>query len=103
MESLRGTLTGVDQTLGGALDKALDKVRHQVDALGSRYVRAASRRDAVLERQLENVGNRLYPEKKLQERIVNVTSFLVRYGAKLIPMIDEKLELDGSIHQVIEL
>ena len=103
MESLRGPLTGVDQTLGGALDKALGKVRHQVDALGSRYVRAAARRDEVLERQLENVRNRLYPENKLQERIVNVTSFLVRYGAELIPMIDERLELDGSLHQVIEL
>ena len=42
-------------------------------------------------------------EKKLQERAVNVTSFLVRYGTRLIPLMDERLELDGSVHQVVEL
>ena len=103
MESLRGVLTSVDQTLEGALDKAIEKIRHQVGTLESRYVSASARRDEVLERQLENVRSRLYPEKKLQERVVNVTSFLVRYGAGLIPMIDERLELDGTEHQVVEL
>ena len=103
MARLRPVLEGVDPTLGGALDNALQKIIHQVDTLHSRFVKGESRRDEVLERHLKTLINRLYPEHKLQERVVNVTSFLGRYGLNFVPMLDRALELDGAVHQVIEL
>ena len=95
-ERLRPVLDGVDQTLGGALNNSIQKMRHQIDTLQSRFVNAESKRRKVLDRQLNTLTNRLYPEKKLQERVVNVTSFLVRYGLNLVPMMDKHLDLDGS-------
>ena len=103
VERLRAVLEGVDRTLTGALDNSIQKMRHQIDTLQSRFVNAESRGGEILERQLKTLTNRLYPERKLQERVVNVTSFLVRYGLNLVPMMDERLDLDGSVHQVIEL
>ena len=76
---------------------------HQVDTLRSRFVKGESRRNEVLERHLNTLSTRLFPGRKLQERVVNVTPFLTRYGLNLIPMMDRKLELDPSVHQVIEL
>lgn len=102
-ERLRPILEGVDRTLTGALDNSVQKMRHQIDTLQSRFVNAESRGGEILERQLNTLTNRLYPDRKLQERVLNVTSFLVRYGLNLVPMMDERLDLDGSVHQVIEL
>ncbi len=103
MARLRPVMDGVDPTLGGALDNAIQKIMHQVDTLHSRFVKGESRRDEVLDRHLNMLTSRLFPEHKLQERVVNVTSFLGRYGLNLIPMMDRALELNGEVHQVIEL
>ena len=103
MARLRPVLEGVDPTLGGALDNAVQKIMHQVDTLHARFVKGESRRDAVLERHLKTLTTRLFPDEKVQERVVNVTTFLGRYGLNLVPMMDRALELDGSVHQVVEL
>ena len=103
MARLRPVLEEVDPTLGGALDNAVKKVLHQMDTLNLRFVRGEARRDEVLERHLKTLTTRLFPERELQERVVNVTSFLGRYGLNLVPMMDKALELDGAVHQVIEL
>ena len=49
------------------------------------------------------MANSLFPEKKLQERVVNVTSFLVRYGSSFIAKLQEELTLDSKEHQVVEI
>ena len=103
VERLRPLVEGMDQTLGGALNNALRKMRYQVDRLEMRFVNAEVHRNQTLERQLTTVSNRLFPAGKLQERAVNATSFLVRYGMGLVGMLDQILELDGTIHQVVEL
>ena len=102
IESLRPLVEGVEPTLGGAVDNALRKVRHQVDSLETRFVNASVRRDAVFERHLAAVSSRLFPGRRLQERVVNVTSFLARYGLDFVETLDRILELDPSAHQVVE-
>ena len=102
-QRLRPVMEDVDPTLGGALDNAVQKIMHQVDTLRSRFIKGESRRNEVLERHLNTLSTRLFPERKLQERVVNVTPFLTRYGLNLIPMMDRKLQLDPSVHQVIQL
>lgn len=103
LEHMRPVLEGVDPTLGGALDNSKQKILHQVDSLHARFVKGESRRHEVLDRQLNALSTRVFPERKLQERVVNVVSFLVRYGLNLVPMMDSEMELDGCVHQVVEL
>ena len=55
------------------------------------------------ERHLEAITNSIFPEKKLQERVLNISSFLVRYGFGFIGRLEEALELDSREHQVIEI
>lgn len=103
MESLRPVLGSVDATLGGALDTSIQKVRHQVENLQTKFVDAEARRNATLERQLEMALDSLYPERKLQERVINVTSFLVRYGLGFVEWLDGQVSLDTQEHQVVSL
>ncbi len=103
LESLRPALNSVDPTLLGALDTSQQKVVHQVEALRTKFVNAEARRNETLERHLETIGNSIFPEKKLQERVLNITSFLVRYGLSVVPRLEQLLDLDSRQHQVVEL
>jgi uncharacterized protein YllA (UPF0747 family) len=103
LESLRPVLNAVDPTLEGALDTSRQKILHQVDALRTKFVNAEARRNETLERHLETIGNSIFPEKKLQERVLNITSYLVRYGMALLPRLEQMLSLDSTEHQVLEI
>jgi uncharacterized protein YllA (UPF0747 family) len=103
LESLRPSLNAVDSTLAAALDTSRQKVLHQVEALRTKFVNAEARRHETLERHIDTVVNSLLPEKKLQERVINITSFLVRYGLGLIRRLETELDLDTREHQVIDI
>jgi uncharacterized protein YllA (UPF0747 family) len=103
LDSLRPALNAVDSTLAAALDNSRQKVLHQVETLRTKFVNAEARRNETLERHLDAVLNSLFPEKKLQERVINITSFLVRYGLGLIHRLEEALDLNSTEHQVIEI
>ena len=101
--SLRPVLSAVDETLSGALETSRQKVMHQLESLRSKYVHAAARRNELIERHLDAVCNSLFPEKKQQERVLNITSFAARYGLGVVPRLIDSLNLDTREHQVVEL
>jgi uncharacterized protein YllA (UPF0747 family) len=103
LESLRPTLAAVDETLSGALDTARQKVLHQFESLHGKYVNAVARRNETLERHLDAMCNSLFPDKKQQERELNISSFIARYGLGVIPRLSDSLSLDTREHQVVEI
>ena len=103
LSSLRPVLSAVDETLNGALETSRQKVMHQLESLRSKYIHAASRRNELIERHLDAVCNSLFPEKKQQERVLNISSFVSRYGLGVIPRLLDSLSLDTREHQVVEL
>ena len=102
-ESLKPVLGAVDETLIGALDTSRQKVLHQLESLHGKYVNAVSRRNETIERHVDTMSNALFPGKHQQERMLNITSFIARYGLGVIPRLIEGLSLDTREHQVVEL
>jgi uncharacterized protein YllA (UPF0747 family) len=103
LDTVRPALQLVDPTLGGALDTARQKILHQVEGLRTKFVNAEARRNETLERHLEAITNSIFPEKKLQERVLNISTFLVRYGFGFIERLEQSLSLDSREHQVVEI
>jgi uncharacterized protein YllA (UPF0747 family) len=103
LQSLREILGSMDPTLLGALNTSIRKSVHQVESLRTRYINAATRRDEMLARHLDGIENSLFPDRKFQERMLNVTSFLSRYGTGIIGSLDESLSLDSTKHQLVEI
>jgi uncharacterized protein YllA (UPF0747 family) len=101
--SLRPLLSSVDETLTGALETSRQKMLHQMESLHGKYVHAVSRRSELIERHLDAICNSLFPDKRQQERMLNVASFIARYGSALIPRLTECLSLDTREHQVVDL
>ena len=103
VESLRPTLQAVDPTLLGALETARQKIVYQVETLETRFINAEAKRNDIMEKQLDLIGHSLFPDKRLQERCLNVTSFLARYGLMFVKQLEERLALDSTQHQLIEI
>ncbi|HET9218550.1 MAG TPA: bacillithiol biosynthesis BshC [Terriglobia bacterium] len=103
LNSLASLLTAVDETLAGALDTSRQKVKHQLESLHNKYINAVSRRNELLDRHLDSVCNSLFPEKKQQERVINISSLFARYGSELVSRLMDILSLDTREHQVVEL
>jgi uncharacterized protein YllA (UPF0747 family) len=103
LESLRPLLNSVDVTLLGALVTSRQKVLHQLEGLKGKYVNAVARRDETIDRHLDMICNSLFPDKKPQERVVNIVSFISRYGTAVLPRLTERLTLDVREHQVVKI
>lgn len=103
LESLRPSLNAADGTLSGALDTSRKKIVHQVESLHDKYVLAVSRKNETIERHMDSICNSLFPDKKQQERVLNITPFIARYGLSIIPRLMDCLRLDTREHQVVEL
>jgi uncharacterized protein YllA (UPF0747 family) len=96
-------LRRVDPTLAEALETGRRKINYQIDGLRTRFNRAQVGRDEAVNRQLEHAFDLLYPGKTLQERQINVTSFLARHGKYFVDWVFDAIDLGSNDHQVVYL
>lgn len=103
LEKLRASLVSVDPTLGDALKGGREKVMYQLSNLRTRFVHNRSKRDETTGQQLERLFAVLYPNKGLQEREINFSYFLARYGYDLVDRLYEEVELGNNDHKLVYL
>ena len=103
LDTLQEQLRRVDPTLAEALEKGRRKINYQIDGLRTRFNRAQVARDEAVHRQLEHAFDLLYPEKTLQERQVNITSFIARHGQYFVDWIFDAIELESNHHHIVYL
>jgi len=103
LEKLRASLASVDPTLAEALKGGREKILYQLNHLRTRFIHNRSKRDEGTRHQIERAFAILYPNKNLQEREINSTYFLARYGYELIDRLYEEVELGFSNHKLVYL
>jgi bacillithiol biosynthesis cysteine-adding enzyme BshC len=103
LDALQDQLRRADPTLADALDKGRRKINYQIDGLRTRFNRSQIARDEVVRRQLEHAFDLLYPRKALQERHINITSFIARHGIYFVDWIFDAIELETNDHNVVYL
>lgn len=103
LDNLQEQLRRVDPTLADALEKGRRKINYQIDGLRTRFNRAQIGRDEAVHRQIEHAFDLLYPKKALQERHINITSFIARHGHYFVDWIFDAIDLDSNDHQIVYL
>jgi uncharacterized protein YllA (UPF0747 family) len=103
LEKLRQSLTAVDPTLAEALKGGREKVIYQIHNLRTRFIHNRSKRDETMQHQIERLFAVLYPNKNLQEREINVSYFLARYGYELIDRLYQEIEIGFRDHKLVYL
>jgi bacillithiol biosynthesis cysteine-adding enzyme BshC len=103
LEKLRASLLAVDPTLADALKGGREKILYQLQNLRTRFINNRGKRDETTVQQIERLFAVLYPNKGLQEREINFSYFLARYGYDLIDRLSEAITLDSPNHQLLYL
>jgi bacillithiol synthase len=103
LEKLRESLMAVDPTLAEALKSGREKIFYQLSNLRTRFIHNRGKRDETVQQQIERLFAVLYPNKNLQEREINVSYFLARYGYELIDRLYQEVEIGFRDHKLIYL
>lgn len=73
----------VDPNLEKPAQQTLLHLEFELEKLLQKTMRALKRRNEVLAEQIRSVAEGLYPQRQLQERVMNPYAFWVRYGPAL--------------------
>ncbi|HSK74659.1 MAG TPA: bacillithiol biosynthesis cysteine-adding enzyme BshC [Pyrinomonadaceae bacterium] len=103
LNRLDRSLAEIEPTLADNLANKRRKIIYHIANLRKKYHFAEMRKDKILTRQIEMIFNTLVPNKHLQERTLNVTWLINRYGLNLIDWIYQAIDLDDKEHRVIYL
>ena len=79
-QRLLGPATGIDPTLKKPVESARNSALVGVADIEKRLIAHLKRQNEVVAGQLARARSALYPLGRAQERVLNVASFLVRYG-----------------------
>jgi uncharacterized protein YllA (UPF0747 family) len=101
LEKLRASLQKVDPPLAAALQGGKANMLSNIHRLRATYIKNLSQRDEATRHQIERAFAVLYPNKGLQEREINASYFLARYGYELIDRIYEEVKLEERGHQLL--
>jgi bacillithiol biosynthesis cysteine-adding enzyme BshC len=103
MQQVRASLEKLDPTLMDAAERAMNKMRYQIERLRKRAAQAELRRTEVLGRHAAQIENALYPNKNLQEREISALYFFAKYGAPLLDRLIELAQGPCPDHKVLVL
>jgi len=92
--------TELDGSLGQSADGVHRKIQHQMKLLGNKVIQAAKKKQEIVGHKLTKLENRLYPNRHLQERVFNVTPYLMKYGLSWLEEIYQAVDLTHFDHQV---
>jgi bacillithiol synthase len=103
MAGVEATLGSLDPTLRGAADSARGRVRHQIEGLQEKAMRALKKRDQVRADRLRRTRDALLPGGSFQERGLGLVSVLARHGDAIVGLIGERMDPWARGHQVVYL
>lgn len=73
-----------------------------LDVARDKFSAAQSKQNEVLSNQFQKVLLFVYPDNTLQERVLNITYFLNKYGFDFIDNLIQEISIDEFSHQLIE-
>lgn len=103
LNRLDQNLSQLEPTLADSLANRRRKIIYHLANIRTKFHHAQIRKDEVINRQIETAFTSLVPHKALQERTLNVNSFINRHGIYLIDWIYEAIDLDDKGHRIIYL
>jgi len=92
-----------EPTLKETAEQSRAKMVQQLRFLERKIVQAAKKQNDIAVGQIRKAGDHLYPHGHLQERVLNVVPWLLKYGPAFVDKLDEAIDLDVYDHQVLTL
>jgi bacillithiol biosynthesis cysteine-adding enzyme BshC len=90
---LQGALRALDPTLKGPAQHVRAQAFAALDEVERKVVQAVKRENDIALAQLEKARIHLYPDGRLQERVLNVFYYLARYGGAFLDEIHRRFDV----------
>ncbi len=103
LNSLQDQISQSDPTVAEMLGRSAKKMLYQINKVESRFVTNHRSYQSSVGRHLDYLYSHLYPDGKLQERVINFNQFLSEEGPDLIQNLIGTVDPFCSSHQVIYL
>jgi len=92
-----------DSTLSDVVSGAKGKVQHQMSLLEKKIIQSYKKSNDIITQHIDKLHNHVYPDNSLQERVLNVLPYLLKYGFGFIDRLYEAMDISNTDHQVLEL
>ncbi len=92
-----------EPTLGKSVDLTIGKIHHQISLLEKKILKASKKKNTIMTRRIQLAKSSLYPKQRLQERVFNITPFLIKYGFTLMDSLYQALDINYHDHQILKL
>lgn len=102
-QSIKKELVSMDPDLGSSADLTLERISQQFKYLEKKILKASKKQNEILIQQLYKVKNNLYPADHLQERVLNIVPYLIKYGYPFLDKLYKTIDVNDQNHQIIEL
>lgn len=103
LTDIKQEVSGFEHTLEKTVDLTIGKIHHQLNLLEKKILLASKRQNTILTQRFQLLKNCLYPKERLQERVFNITPFLIKYSSSLIDRLYKALDLNHHDHQLLKL
>lgn len=103
LDKIKHVIESVDGTLIDHVEKRRRKMLHHISALRTKTLRAISRKNGDAQRRISELHSVVMPNGHLQERSINVYSFVNTFGRGFIDLIYESVDLSDKGHRIIEI
>jgi len=103
LNRLDQNLSQIEATLSENLAKRRRKILYHIGAMRHKFHLSQVRRDETVRRRIESMFTALTPHHQLQERTLNISYFLNRYGTNFIDWLYEAVDLEDKAHRIIYL
>jgi bacillithiol synthase len=103
MHRLDVELSQIDPTLAANLATRQRKIMYHIGALQKKFRRVQIEKDEIAGRRLHAAFNELLPDGRLQERTLNIFTYLNRHGPYFVDWLYESMDLDDPGHRLLYL
>ena len=103
INTIKPAVEQVDRTLIGTAEATRAALQNEMEDLKSRVIRAEKRNHDEVRAQLQKAHANLFPQGKLQERLISAVYFLNKYSFDLVDQLRTQLSLRTTTHQIVEL
>lgn len=103
LDELEQELVSSEPTLKQNLETSRGKIDYELKRLGEKLFQTYRQKDQNLKDQVYKARNNLFPGNKLQERVLNLTPYLIKYGFEFVDFLYNKVEIEKVDHQLLEI
>ncbi len=103
LTNIKQEILAFEPTLEKSVDLTIRNIHHQISLLKKKILKASKKQNTIMTQRIHLAKSSLYPNQHLQERVYNITPFLLKYGFPLIDKLYKVVDIKHHDHQIIKL